>query len=242
MEAVLSGDGPAHSTAWRGPGRAGTDGRLTDSLSGSSIRSASVHACTLGPHGRRPPKDAEETTGTEEILDGGVSRGSRGLTYPHQPPTSVHPPPTCTPNPPWLRNSLDSKSLIQMPPPPPHLLPISRLLQQSVHELTVRRTSELTVYPTPKSVTALADPLGCQILCSAAVCCGGEVQLQAGTLVQLMVDLDALIITHKFPLSMGRRWSSDCPLLTAVPCFLVEDAAFILSAPSPSFHLRFNLL
>lgn len=130
MEAVLSGDGPAHSTAWRGPGRGGMDSRLTDSLSGSSIHSASVHACTLGPHGCRPPKDTEEMTGTEEILDGGVSRGNRGLRFPHQPPTSVHSPPTCTSNPSWLRKSQDSECQILMLPPPPHLLHISRLLQQ----------------------------------------------------------------------------------------------------------------
>ncbi len=218
MEAVLSGDGPAHSTAWRGPGRGGTDGRLTDSLSGSSIHSASVHACTFGPHECRPPKDTEDALGTEEILDGGVSRGSRILTFAHQHPTSVHPPPPCTPNP-WFTNSQDSKSQILMPPPPPpHLLPISRLLQQSVHELTVRRTSELPVYPTPKSVTAPTDPLGCQILCSAAVCCGWEEQLQAGTVVQLLVDLDTLIITQ-VPSQHGKEvelWVSfidRCPLL-----------------------------
>lgn len=51
MEAVLSGDGPAHSTAWRGPGRGGANGCLTDSLSASGICSASVHAATLGPRG-----------------------------------------------------------------------------------------------------------------------------------------------------------------------------------------------
>ncbi|KAG7225000.1 hypothetical protein INR49_014918 [Caranx melampygus] len=37
------------------------------------------------------------------------------------------------------------------------------------------------------------------------LCCGRDVQLQAGTLVQLLVDLDALITTHKFLLGMGRR-------------------------------------
>lgn len=66
------------------------------------------------------------------------------------------------------------KVRFRCPPLPPHLPPISRLLQQSVHELTVRCTSELTVYPTPKSVSAPSDPLGCQILCSAAVCAVAE--------------------------------------------------------------------
>lgn len=58
-------------------------------LSGSSIRSASVHGCTLSPHVCRSPKDAEMTV-MEEILDGGVSRG---LTFLHQPLLlSTHPP------------------------------------------------------------------------------------------------------------------------------------------------------
>lgn len=138
------------------------------------------HPLSLGPCLHIWPTRVQTTrghggdNGAEKIPGGGVSRGSRGLTFPHQHPTSVHPPPTCTPNP-RFTNSQDLKSQILMPPPPPpHLLPISRLLQQSVHELTVRRTSELTVYPTPKSVTAPTDPLGCQILCSAAVCCGWE--------------------------------------------------------------------
>lgn len=107
-------------------------------------------------------------TRAEKIPDGGVSRGSRGLRFPDQPPTSVHPPPTCTPNPPpWLRNSLDSKSLILKPLPPPHLLPISRLLQQSVHELTVRRTPGADCLPHPEICSrsgrssGLPNPLQC---------------------------------------------------------------------------------
>lgn len=45
MEALLSGDGPAHSTAWRGPGRGEVGGRLTDSLSGSDIDKFSLDPC-----------------------------------------------------------------------------------------------------------------------------------------------------------------------------------------------------
>lgn len=135
------------------------------------------HPLSLGPCLHTWPTRVQTTKKINKLKkrrggDGdGVSRGSRGLTFLHQSPTSVHPPPTCTPNPPGLRNSQDSqiKSQILTPPPLPHLPPISRLLQQSVNELTVSRTSELTVYPTPKSVATPTDPLGCQILCSAAV-------------------------------------------------------------------------
>lgn len=116
MEAVLSGDGPDHSTAWRGPRRGGMDSRLTDSLSGNSIRSTSIHACTLSPQRCGPPKDAEVKMRTQDTLDGWVSRG---LTSPHQPPASVHSPFRCAPSPPCkLRNSQVWKTQILMAPSP----------------------------------------------------------------------------------------------------------------------------
>lgn len=130
MEALLSGDGPDHSTAWRGPGRGGTDGRLTDSLSG--IYSASVHAFRLGPQGCGPPKGAKQIT----------------------------PPHVCTLSAPLLRNSGDSKVRFK------YSLLFFLLFYPSPD--CCSRVS-IWVYPTPKSVHALAEPLCCQILCSAAV-------------------------------------------------------------------------
>lgn len=156
MEALLSGDGPDHSTAWRGPGRGGTDGRLTDSLSG--IYSASVHAFRLGPQGCGPPKGAKQITRTAGILDGRVSRG---LSYPHLPPILLSTPPhVCTLSAPLLRNSGDSKVRFK------YSLLFFLLFYPSPD--CCSRVS-IWVYPTPKSVHALAEPLCCQILCSAAV-------------------------------------------------------------------------
>lgn len=144
MEAVLSGDCPAHSTAWRGPGRGGRDGRLTDSPASSQPRSMAApltHMCA-------DYQNTAEMSLMEEILDEGVGRG---LMFLHQPLLLSTHPPLCTPNLPRLTNSQDSKSptLKSHSFPPPHLLPIFRLLQQRIHTLTVRCTSKLTVYPTP---------------------------------------------------------------------------------------------
>lgn len=125
--------------------RAGREGRPSHRL--PSIHSASVHGCTLNPHVCGLPKTAEMSL-MEEILDEGVSRG---LMFLHQPLLLSTHPPSCAPNPPRLTNSQDSKSptLKSHSFPPPHLLPIFRLLQQRIHTLTVRCASKLTVYPTP---------------------------------------------------------------------------------------------
>lgn len=167
MEALLSGDGPDHSTAWRGPGRGGTDGRLTDSLSGSSIYSASVHAFRLGPQGCGPPKGAKQITRTAGILDGRVSRG---LSYPHLPPTSVHPSSRVHLICPLTQKLWRFKSPIQillalLPP----LLPISRLLQQSVHlslphPKICARSSRASVLPNPlQRCCAVAETYSCRL-------------------------------------------------------------------------------
>lgn len=162
MEAVLSGDGPAHSTAWRGPGRGGMDSRLTDSLSGSSISSTSVHACTQ-PTGCGPPKNAEVMRRTL-LLNDWVD-GAEDWSFP-----------TC----PWLQPTHPSKledsrfkSQIVMPPLPLPILYPSPDCCSSVHPLRVK-------YVWTGSVTTPADPLGCQILCSAAVL-WQSVQLHAGS-------------------------------------------------------------
>lgn len=114
---------------------------------------------------------------------------------------------------------------------------------QTVAAECTRADSEVHVWtdclPHPEICNRSSKILWAAKSSAVLLCCGREVQLQAGTLLQLVVDLDTLIITHKFLLSMGRRWSSKCPLLTAVPCFLMEDAASILPA---SFHPRFSLL
>ena len=159
MEAVLSGDGPAHSTAWRGPGRGGADGRLTDSLSGSGIRSASVHARALGPRGVRGATRRSRRWGwgrRRPLVDEGAEDW-------RSPDTPLPPQPV-----PGLRNSQDSQSRILTPLPPHHhhhhlLLPISTSWRQKVHVSAGRSPQP------PKSVSAPADPPGCQILCSAAV-------------------------------------------------------------------------
>lgn len=86
----------------------------------------------------------------------------------------------------------------------------------------------------PQNLCTLWQSLCAAKSSAALLCCGRDVQLQAGTLVQLLVDLDPLITTRKFLLGTGRRWSSECPLLTAVPCFLIDDTSSIFPAP-PSF-------
>ncbi|KAI3355332.1 hypothetical protein L3Q82_018184 [Scortum barcoo] len=144
-------------------------------------------------------KDAEEMTG-----DGGDPR-RRSEQREQRTDVSTPAPYFCPPTPhvhaksnPSLRNSPDSKVRFRRPPPPSSSSSSTHLQTVAAECPRADGEAELTVYPTPKSVAAPADPPGCQILCSAAVCwCGGaRAQLQAGTPVQLLVDLDALIITH----------------------------------------------
>jgi len=169
------------------PGGGGADGRLADSPSGGSIRSASVRAGTLGPPGCGPPNDAEETTRAEEILDGGVSRGRRGLRDPHQPPTSVHPPRPPPPPPPTQKLS----GFTKWDPNAPLLLLLfifdpspdccSRVSSGS------QRGAGRSARPTPKCCDRSSRSSG---RTNPLQCCGREAQLLAGTLVQRLVDLD----------------------------------------------------
>lgn len=62
------------------------------------LPAASVQPLSMPAHLARTGADHQKTQ--RRWQDGGDPRWSRGLTFPHQPPTSVHPPPTCTPNPP----------------------------------------------------------------------------------------------------------------------------------------------
>lgn len=187
-----------------------------------------------GPPEKRRGED--EDTGDPSI---GTSERREQRTGVSLPPTS---PLLQSTQPGGLRNSQNLKSQILISPPPPHLLPISRLLQQSVHKLTARCRSELAVYPNPKSVTVTTptDPPGCQILCSAAVL--WQRRTVAGWHTGSAAGGFRRTHHHKFLLSVGRRWSSECPLLTAVPCFLMEGTASILPTSSLSFNPRFSLL
>lgn len=85
----------------------------------------------------------------------------------------VPPPPACTPNPPppqGLKRIKKSDSST--------LSSSSSSSSKCLHIVVAEspraaRPSRLFTPPQKKCVTARAGPLGCQILCSAAVCCGG---------------------------------------------------------------------
>lgn len=150
---------------------------------------------------------------------------SRGLSYPHLPPTSVLPSPRVHLICPltqklWRFKKSDSNT------------PCSSS-SSSTHLQTVAAECPSEFTP-PQNLCTLWQILCAAKSSAALLCCGRDVQLQAGTLVQLLVDLDPLITTRKFLLGTGRRWSSECPLLTAVPCFLMDDTSSIFPAP-PSF-------
>lgn len=142
MEAVLSGNGPVHSTAWRGPAWGERDRRLTD----FPVRQQ--HLLSLDPWLHLQPTRVQITIRRRDDSNKKDPLWKRQLRtdVSSTAPTS-HPPPS--PQIPPESGTQHSKVQIWFPPPPPHLLPIFRLLQWSVHTLTVRCSSELTVYPTP---------------------------------------------------------------------------------------------
>lgn len=187
MEAVLFGDGPAHSTAWRGPGWGEGDSRLTD----SPVRQQ--HPLSLGPCLRSEPTCVQttrrwKTPGREEILDGARRIPLR------------------------LRNSKRSWSYVRIPLPLPHFRPLARLLQSSAILSTPFTPPQIFKHSDRSS--ELLNPLQCR--CHSNSC---ELARWIGS---------GCIWTHSSShtssLSASERGGAlECPLMTAVLWFLMED-------------------
>lgn len=112
-------------------------------LSGSSIRSASVHVCTLSPLVCRPPED-ERLQGWKRFL---MEQALPGIPL-------------------WLRNSKRSWSHVRIPSPLPHFRPIFRLLQSSALHSTPITPPQIFKHSDRSS--ELPNPLQCR--CHSTSC------------------------------------------------------------------------